>query len=220
MRLVLSNRTSGAKIHLSIVKSGLLKQIVSVDGNTQRVGINNNAPTKTLDVNGDARIDGKTSITSADVEALSVTGGVKISGALTVTNAVFVGNNLTVAGKTTIGQGGSNGIGIEPISSHNWDIGSANKPFRTVYADNFSTTATSFSMVATGMILPFAGTATPDGWLVCDGSLALKSSYKNLYDVIGDQFGAGSATEFVLPAIPVTVTANFTPANINYFIKF
>jgi len=217
---VLSNRTSGAKIHLSIVKSGLLKQIVSVDGNTQRVGINNNAPTKTLDVNGDARIDGKTSITSADVEALSVTGGVKISGALTVTNAVFVGNNLTVAGKTTIGQGGSNGIGIEPISSHNWDIGSANKPFRTVYADNFSTTATSFSMVATGMILPFAGTATPDGWLVCDGSLALKSSYKNLYDVIGDQFGTGSATEFVLPAIPVTVTANFTPANINYFIKF
>lgn len=217
---VLSNRTSGAKIHLSIVKSGLLKQIVTVDGNTQRVGINNNAPTKTLDVNGDARIVGKTSITSTDIEALSVAGGTKISGQLTVTNVVFFGNDLTVVGKTTVGQLGSNGIGLEPISSHNWDIGSANKPFRTVYADNFSTTATSFSMIATGMILPFAGTAVPDGWLVCDGSLALKSSYKNLYDTIGDQFGPGSATEFVLPAITVIVTANVVPANINYFIKF
>jgi hypothetical protein len=184
------------------------------------MGINNNAPTKTLDVNGDARIVGKTSITSADVEALSVTGGTKISGALTVTNAVFVGDTLTVIGKTTVGQGNSNGIAFEPSSSHNWDIGSANKPFRTVYADNFSTTATSFSMVATGMILPFAGTAIPDGWLVCDGSVVLKTSYKNLYDIIGDKFGTGSATEFMLPAIPQMATTNFVPTTINYFIKF
>jgi microcystin-dependent protein len=75
-------------------------------------------------------------------------------------------------------------------------------------------------MVATGMILPFAGSATPDGWLVCDGSLVLKLSYKNLYDIIGDNFGPGSATEFALPAIPQMATTNFVPTTINYFIKF
>lgn len=217
---VLSNRTSGAKIHLSIVKDGLLRQIVSLDGNTQRVGINNNAPTKTLDVNGDARIVGTLAIGSTSPTALSIAGGASVTGNFTVTSNAYIGGTLQAVGKISVGTTTTNGISVEPESPHAWDIGSLENPFRTVYADNFATTATTFSMVVTGMILPFAGITAPDGWLPCDGSIQLKSSYSRLYSIIGDKFGPGSATEFILPAIADITTTNLVPAGITYYIKY
>jgi microcystin-dependent protein len=40
-----------------------------------------------------------------------------------------------------------------------------------------------------GVLLPFAGVNTPAGWLLCDGSEVLISSYPELFDAIGFQFG-------------------------------
>ena len=55
---VLANRYSGANIGLSILKGNTLNEIVTVDGNYLRVGINNVAPTVELDVIGSAKISG------------------------------------------------------------------------------------------------------------------------------------------------------------------
>lgn len=41
------------------------------------------------------------------------------------------------------------------------------------------------ALVPTGAILPFAGTSAPSGYLLCDGSEQLVSSYSNLFSVIG-----------------------------------
>jgi microcystin-dependent protein len=48
------------------------------------------------------------------------------------------------------------------------------------------------------MIAPFGGTAAPTGWLLCDGSTLLQSSYSDLYAAIGTRYG-GSGASFVLP---------------------
>jgi microcystin-dependent protein len=39
----------------------------------------------------------------------------------------------------------------------------------------------------------------PAGWLRCSGQLVLKAAYADLYAIIGDIWGIGTATEFMLP---------------------
>jgi hypothetical protein len=62
---VLSNRVNGGGIGLSVLKDNVLNQIVTVDGNTQRVGINKLSPSATLDVNGTAKVSGKLTVGAA-----------------------------------------------------------------------------------------------------------------------------------------------------------
>jgi microcystin-dependent protein len=51
-----------------------------------------------------------------------------------------------------------------------------------------------------GVILAFGGTAAPSGWLLCDGSAVSRTSYNELFNVIGSAFGQGDgSTTFNLP---------------------
>jgi len=55
-------------------------------------------------------------------------------------------------------------------------------------------------MEPAGIIMPFAGTAVPEGYLMCDGSAVSRSTYATLFGVIGTTFGAGDgSTTFNLP---------------------
>jgi microcystin-dependent protein len=51
-----------------------------------------------------------------------------------------------------------------------------------------------------GVVLPFAGAAAPDGWLLCDGSAISRTTYARLFATIGTSFGVGDgSTTFNLP---------------------
>lgn len=51
-----------------------------------------------------------------------------------------------------------------------------------------------------GVVQAFAGTTVPDGWLLCDGSAVSRTTYADLYAVIGDTYGDGDgSTTFNLP---------------------
>lgn len=51
-----------------------------------------------------------------------------------------------------------------------------------------------------GTLLPFAGTAAPSGFLLCDGSAVSRSTYADLFAAIGTSWGAGNgSTTFNLP---------------------
>ncbi len=51
-----------------------------------------------------------------------------------------------------------------------------------------------------GVVQAFAGSTTPEGWLLCDGSAVSRTDYADLYTVIGDTYGAGDgSTTFNLP---------------------
>jgi hypothetical protein len=120
----------------------------------------------------------------------------------------------------TVGYLGSTGIAVEPATIAGWDIGSITKPFRTIYANNFSTTSTAFSMVGTGMIMLYAGSVAPDGWLTCDGASKEVSKYPRLYSIIADTYGAVDSSHFNLPDFPAVATQNATPIDMNYIIKY
>ena len=58
-----------------------------------------------------------------------------------------------------------------------------------------------------GTISPFGGSAIPSGYLLCNGAEILKTTYAELYAVIGDAFGTASDnTKFKLPDLREATT--------------
>ena len=53
--------------------------------------------------------------------------------------------------------------------------------------------------VPIGTLNPFLGTTAPYGYLLCQGQLVSKTTYKELYQICGDMFGQSTDTEFYLP---------------------
>ncbi|RTL04649.1 tail fiber protein [Candidatus Dependentiae bacterium] len=49
-----------------------------------------------------------------------------------------------------------------------------------------------------GMMMPYAGSSAPSGWLLCYGQSISKTTYANLFDVIGYTYG-GSGDNFNVP---------------------
>lgn len=56
------------------------------------------------------------------------------------------------------------------------------------------------SEAPTGVVQAFAGSTTPQGWLLCDGSAVNRETYAALFAAIGTTYGAGDgSTTFNLP---------------------
>ena len=69
-----------------------------------------------------------------------------------------------------------------------------------------------------GSILMYAGTTAPSGFLMCDGSLVSRSTYSDLFDVIGTTYGSGDgSTTFALPnlsgRVPMGVSQDYALAS-------
>ena len=79
-------------------------------------------------------------------------------------------------------------------------VGDANTP---VYMDGgeIKSTGKSFAnYVPVGVVQAFAGSTTPTGWLLCDGSAVSRTTYADLFAVIGTTYGTGDgSTTFNLP---------------------
>ena len=64
------------------------------------------------------------------------------------------------------------------------------------------------NITPTGVVLPFAGSAAPSGWLLCDGSTVSRTTYATLFGVIGTTYGSGDgSTTFALPDLKGRVPA-------------
>lgn len=54
--------------------------------------------------------------------------------------------------------------------------------------------------VPSGVVSPYAGSSAPTGWLLCDGSAVSRTTYADLFAVIGTTYGPGDgSTTFNLP---------------------
>ena len=57
-----------------------------------------------------------------------------------------------------------------------------------------------YSDAPLGAIVPFGGDTAPTGWLLCDGSAVSRTTYAQLFEVIGTKYGPGDgSTTFNLP---------------------
>jgi microcystin-dependent protein len=84
-----------------------------------------------------------------------------------------------------------------------WDSGSLDSGLSEIYTGIFSpvnsSVPSSFGLV-TGLVLPYAGTTAPTGWLLCYGQAISRTTYATLFAVCGTSFGAGDGVNtFNLP---------------------
>ena len=50
-----------------------------------------------------------------------------------------------------------------------------------------------------GMVVPFAGSVAPNGWLLCDGRTVSRTVYVTLFGILSTTYGAGDGTTFGIP---------------------
>lgn len=53
-----------------------------------------------------------------------------------------------------------------------------------------------------GIIVPYASSTPPDGWLLCNGATLSRTEYSELFEVIGTKYGTLGSTTFRLPNEP------------------
>jgi microcystin-dependent protein len=67
-----------------------------------------------------------------------------------------------------------------------------------------------------GMLMPYAASGTPSGWLTCDGSAVSRSTYSALFTAIGTTWGAGNgSTTFNVPDLQDRVVIGTSPGSLS-----
>ena len=62
-----------------------------------------------------------------------------------------------------------------------------------------STSSTVAPLIPAGIIVAWAGSTAPDGWLLCDGSEISRTTYAALWTICSTTFGSTSGSTFTLP---------------------
>lgn len=68
-----------------------------------------------------------------------------------------------------------------------------------------------------GSISMFAGSTAPNGWLICDGSAVSRTTYSNLFSVIGITYGSGDgSTTFNVPNLKGKVVVGYDSSDTSF----
>ena len=69
----------------------------------------------------------------------------------------------------------------------------------------------------TGSITMYAGATAPDGWLICDGSAISRTTYSDLFAVIGTTYGSGDgSTTFNIPDLQGRVPVGYKSSDTSF----
>lgn len=159
------------------------------------------APASATYVSGDAAF-----VWQSDIDTPAVMDG----GPVIVRELVMNGEGVTLSAPTGLAASYTTTLPAAPPAN----------PGALVMDSSGNVTASPGTMVPTGMVLPFAGTSVPAGYLECDGSAVSRTTYSALFAVIGTTWGVGDgSTTFNIPnmerrtAIGRNGTATDGPAN-------
>lgn len=93
-------------------------------------------------------------------------------------------------------------------------ITAAKIPTNTITAAHLHSGLQTDSLVPPGVIVPFAGTTNPPGWLMCDGRAVSRTDDARLFQVVGTTYGEGdSSTTFNLPNLMGRVVVGVDPGD-------
>lgn len=70
--------------------------------------------------------------------------------------------------------------------------------------------------VPIGALMPYAGLATPAGWLLCKGQSLARSSYPDLFKAIGTLYGAADAQSFSIPDLRTRVPVGVSDSHVTF----
>ena len=184
-----------------------------IDAANNRVGINTSTPTVALDVDGSmaaSSVYSSTSITAASaITGGSISTSGQVSGGSIYTSGQISGASVIASGPVTASTVSATSITATTTATSERFI--STQTTGTAPLTVASTTAVTnlnadlldgqhgTVYAPTGMMAPFAGSSSPTGWLLCDGSPQLKVSYPDLWALIGSTYGTATLTQFYLP---------------------
>lgn len=156
-----------------------------------------------------------------DVSYAAATKNVKIAHGLNYIPADIVMTKLTGVGTVTFNNGLFDKINIDLTVDGACRIRFyAGTNWKTPGGPSTSTDTQQFSALAPipasaqtpktppGVVVDFAGSTAPDGWLLCYGQLVSRITYADLFAAIGETYGAGNKqTTFGLPDLRGRVVA-------------
>ena len=141
-------------------------------------------------------ISGTTGITSFGSTATpdNVPFNIRFSGSLTITHSA----NLICPGAANLSVVAGDSITVVQIATGTWVIVAYS--LATLPAINGSQLTGLGGGTPAGVVAPFAGSSAPSGWLLCSGGTANRTTFAELFAVIGTIYGAGDgSTTFGLP---------------------
>jgi len=201
---------SGAAVFKSTVTvegAGTFKGDVSVSGNTRIGGTVTVAGAvslaSTLSVGGATNLASTVTVVGAAALKSTVTVGgaanfgstvtvegatnlastVTVVGAGTFKSNVSVSGNMNIAGNTSIG-------GTVTIVGANVQAANAKVCASAFYGDATNMTG----LLPSGVILPYGASASPTGFLLCNGQSVSRSTYSSLFAVITSLYGDGNGS--------------------------
>lgn len=87
----------------------------------------------------------------------------------------------------------------------------------TKVTQGFQSSPTAASGLPAGVMVPFGGSATPSGWLLCDGTAVSRTTYSALFAAISTAYGTGDgSTTFNLPNMKSNVPAGYNSGDTNF----
>lgn len=127
-----------------------------------------------------------------------LTGDTTSNGTLTVNGTLAVNSSLDVSdGLTVLGDTSLQSLSVEHLSCTDMSI-SSNLNANNIYGDALY--QANSLLMPPGVILPYAVSVAPNGYLLCNGANVSRTTYSALFSVISTTYGVGNGTStFTLP---------------------
>ena len=109
---------------------------------------------------------------------------------LDVNGSAHVASSLTVDGAASAASFSGNGAALTALAGANLSAGTVSQAALVA--------AVQQALCPAGSIMAYGGTTAPSGWLLCDGTSYLRTTYAALYTAIGNGFGT-TGTSFNVP---------------------
>jgi microcystin-dependent protein len=188
----------------NIVAGGLGYTPVNRAGDTMTGALNKAAPVTIASASSVAigntssevvTISGTTTITAFDAIAAGAIRFVTFSGALTLTHN---GTSLILPGGANITTAAGDALIVQSLGSGNWRALSYTRASGLPVVD--PTPPAPPTAFSSGMVMAFAFSTPPTGWLAANGAAVSRATYADLFTAIGVTFGVGDGvTTFNLP---------------------
>lgn len=226
-----NSKVNGTFAFQVIDESDIYNEILTIDGQNKRIGVNNTNPQFALDVTGSARFSGTVTITTNATDALIISGSATFGKATTFGSTATFSSTATFAGGLNIGKSADSSLFskeiIKPAVHNVYTLGSTATAFKEVHSavfkgnlDGTATVATRLSASAqftmSGDIassgVTYNGTGDPKDFVTSLQSEAITSRSTVTSVTASDEFlVAVSAVNFV------SIPANGGTGNGAYF---
>ena len=169
---IIQQNIGGANIDIRVRNNDVTRTLMRLDS-ALRVGINNEAPEKELDVTGDIQNSGSLLVNGTTESSVFNNGAAIIKGGVGIAKNINVGGNGKISGTLTTAQ-------VSPDDNNIRDIGSPSFKYRNIYATTFT------GNLVGNVSGTITGRSTSSDRLTSRTTFAIRGDVESVVDVVFD----------------------------------